>query len=100
MCGLSLSELAVEMENLGSLSPEWYLRNLLSQTMVKLREQSGLKALFDEDRVVAAASNEFIAHGFKVRVDQKLVSILADAGTFLQTDPLDIIRVGKRGRTG
>ena len=57
MCGLSLSELAVEMENLGSLSPEWYLRNLLSQTMVKLREQSGLKALFDEDRVVPVMSS-------------------------------------------
>ncbi len=54
---LSLSELAVEVENLGPLSPEWYLRNLLSQTLVKLREQSGVKALFDEDRVVAAASN-------------------------------------------
>jgi len=66
---LSLSELAVEVENLGPLSPEWYLRNLLSQTIVKLREQSGVKALFDEDRVVAAASNEFIAHGFKVRED-------------------------------
>ena len=66
---LSLSELAVEVENLGPLSPEWYLRNLLSQTIVKLREQSGVKVLFDEDRVVAAASNEFIAHGFKVRED-------------------------------
>ena len=38
--------------------------------MMKLREQSGLKTLFDEDRVVATASSEFIARGFKVRGDQ------------------------------
>ena len=48
-------EPAVEVENLGPLSPEWYLWNLLSQTMVKLREQSGLKALFD--RVVPVMSS-------------------------------------------
>ena len=46
------------MENLGPRSlSEWCLQNLLSQTIVKLREQSGVKVLFDEDKVVAAASN-------------------------------------------
>ena len=55
---LSLSELAVgrDGEPRTALS-ERCLQNLLSQTIVKLREQSGVKALFDEDKVVAAASN-------------------------------------------
>ena len=67
---LSLSELAVgrDGEPRTALS-EKCLQNLLSQTIVKLREQSGVKALFDEDRVVAAASNEFTTHGFEVRED-------------------------------
>ena len=67
---LSLSEPAVgrDGEPRTALS-ERCLQNLLSQTIVKLREQSGVKALFDEDRVVAAASNEFTTHGFEVRED-------------------------------
>ncbi len=64
-----LAEQAVEVESLGELSPEWYLQNLISQTLVRLVEQSDVETLLDEDTVIAAVNDAFIAHGFRVRTD-------------------------------
>ncbi len=60
---------AVEVKALGELSPEWYLQNLISQTVVRLVEQFGVETLVDEDTVIAAVNDAFIAHGFRVRAD-------------------------------
>jgi hypothetical protein len=65
-----ISTLAVEVENLGALSPEWYLLNLLSQTMVNMKEQFGGEALIDEERIAAVLTDEFIARGFKLNEGQ------------------------------
>ncbi len=70
-----LAELAVEVEELGPLSPEWYLTNLISQIKVKLREWSGRGILSDEDRVVDVLNGEFIARGFRVR-DEMIRALL------------------------
>ncbi len=65
-----IAELAVEVENLGALSPEWYLLNLLSQTMVNMNEQLGVEALVDEERMVSFSRDELLAHGFKLNEEQ------------------------------
>jgi hypothetical protein len=65
-----ISASAVEVENLGSLSPEWYLLNLLAQTIVSIKEQLGGEILVDEERIVSVSSNEFLAHGFKLNDEQ------------------------------
>ncbi|HID93985.1 MAG TPA: hypothetical protein EYP60_07800 [bacterium (Candidatus Stahlbacteria)] len=65
-----ISALAVEVENLGALSPEWYLVNLLSQTMVNIMEQWGGEALIDEERIISVLTDEFVARGFKLNEEQ------------------------------
>ena len=65
-----IAELAVGVENLGALSPEWYLLNLLSQTMVNMKEQLGGEALVDEKRIISLSRDEFLVHGFKLNEEQ------------------------------
>lgn len=65
-----IAELAVGVENLGALSPEWYLLHLLSQTMVDMKEQLGGEALVDEERIISLSTDEFLARGFKLNEEQ------------------------------